>query len=102
MVRAKGVWGEGASQARPSLAWPRSKIVDTVKLGYVQQDRFAKDDERIVWECISGGAETILLGSREVNTRAYVAGFNFSGTDQQKQIKILSGGERNRVHLARA
>jgi ATPase subunit of ABC transporter with duplicated ATPase domains len=76
------------------------KIGDTVKLGYVRQDRFAPDDERTVWECISGGSETITLGSREVNSRAYVARFNFSGTDQQKQVKILSGGERNRVHLA--
>ena len=76
------------------------KIGDTVKLGYVRQDRFAPDDERTVWECISGGSETITLGSREVNSRAYVARFNFSGTDQQKQVKLLSGGERNRVHLA--
>ncbi len=76
------------------------KIGDTVKLGYVKQDRFAPDDERTVWECISGGAETVSLGNREVNSRAYVARFNFSGTDQQKKIKVLSGGERNRVHLA--
>ena len=75
-------------------------IGDTVKLGYVQQDRFAPDDERSVWECVSGGLDMITLGAREVNSRAYVARFNFSGTDQQKQIKILSGGERNRVHLA--
>ncbi len=76
------------------------KIGDTVKLGYVQQDRFAPDDKRSVWECISGGSETIMLGQREVNSRAYVARFNFSGTDQQKSIALLSGGERNRVHLA--
>jgi ATP-binding cassette ChvD family protein len=76
------------------------KIGETVKLGYVKQDRFTPDDERTVWECISGGAETVTLGSREINSRAYVARFNFSGTDQQKQIKILSGGERNRAHLA--
>lgn len=76
------------------------RIGDTVKLGYVRQDRFAPDDERTVWECISGGNETIALGNREVSSRAYVARFNFSGSDQQKQIKHLSGGERNRVHLA--
>ncbi|MDO8493939.1 MAG: energy-dependent translational throttle protein EttA [Deltaproteobacteria bacterium] len=76
------------------------KIGETVKLGYVNQDRFAPDDKRTVWDCISGGGEVIMLGSREVNSRAYVARFNFSGTDQQKQISVLSGGERNRVHLA--
>jgi len=76
------------------------KIGDTVSLGYVNQDRFAPDDERTVWECISGGSEMVTLGSREISSRAYVARFNFSGTDQQKQIKILSGGERNRAHLA--
>ncbi|MDP2600964.1 MAG: energy-dependent translational throttle protein EttA [Deltaproteobacteria bacterium] len=76
------------------------KIGETVQLGYVNQDRFTPDDKRTVWECISGGGETISLGSREVSSRGYVARFNFSGTDQQKQISILSGGERNRVHLA--
>lgn len=76
------------------------KIGDTVKLGYVDQNRFAPDDNRTVWECISGGAETITLGQREMNSRAYVARFNFSGSDQQKYISLLSGGERNRVHLA--
>ena len=75
-------------------------IGETVKLGYVQQDRFSPEDERTVWECISGNAEVISLGNRDINSRAYVARFNFSGTDQQKQIKVLSGGERNRVHLA--
>ncbi len=75
-------------------------IGDTVKLGYVDQDRFAPDDARSVWECISGGAETVTLGQREVPSRAYVARFNFSGSDQQKSISLLSGGERNRVHLA--
>lgn len=75
-------------------------VGDTVKLGYVKQDRFAPDDKRSVWECISGGSETIALGTREINSRAYVARFNFSGTDQQKSISVLSGGERNRVHLA--
>ncbi len=76
------------------------KIGDTVKLGYVKQDRFSPDDSRSVWECISGGSETITLGQREIPSRAYVARFNFSGADQQKQISLLSGGERNRVHLA--
>ncbi len=75
-------------------------IGDTVKLGYVDQNRFAPTDARSVWECISGGSETIALGNREVNSRAYVARFNFSGSDQQKAINALSGGERNRVHLA--
>ena len=76
------------------------KVGETVKLGYVDQDRFASDDKRTVWECISGGTETIALGQREVNSRAYVGRFNFSGSDQQKPISVLSGGERNRVHLA--
>ncbi|MFA5799440.1 MAG: energy-dependent translational throttle protein EttA [Candidatus Peribacteraceae bacterium] len=76
------------------------KIGDTVKLGYVDQDRFAPGDSRSVWECISGGLDQIQLGQHEVNSRAYVSRFNFSGTDQQKQISLLSGGERNRVHLA--
>ena len=75
-------------------------IGDTVKLGYVNQDRFAPDDKRTVWECISGGLDNMTLGTREVNSRTYVARFNFSGTDQQKQISLLSGGEKNRVHLA--
>lgn len=73
---------------------------DTVKLGYVDQNRFSPDDKRTVWEVISGGKDVIQLGKREVNSRAYVARFNFSGSDQQKSINVLSGGERNRVHLA--
>lgn len=76
------------------------KVGDTVNLGYVDQNRFSPDDKRTVWECISGGNETIKLGNREVNSRAYVARFNFSGSDQQKPISVLSGGERNRIHLA--
>lgn len=76
------------------------KVGETVKLGYVDQNRFAPNDTRTVWECISGGGETIRLGTREINSRAYVSRFNFSGTDQQKQISVLSGGERNRIHLA--
>ncbi|MBI4412119.1 MAG: energy-dependent translational throttle protein EttA [Deltaproteobacteria bacterium] len=76
------------------------KVGETVKLGYVDQNRFDVNDKRTVYDCISGGHEMIQLGNREVNSRAYVARFNFSGTDQQKPISVLSGGERNRVHLA--
>jgi ATP-binding cassette ChvD family protein len=73
---------------------------ETVKLGYVDQDR-TLDGNKTVWEVISDGNDTIRLGKVEVNSRAYCARFNFSGTDQQKKVKDLSGGERNRVHLAR-
>ncbi len=76
------------------------KVGETVKLGYVDQNRFSPDDKRSVFDAISEGKENIALGNREVNSRAYVARFNFSGTDQQKQLCSLSGGERNRVHLA--
>ncbi|MEX5219879.1 MAG: energy-dependent translational throttle protein EttA, partial [Nitrospira sp.] len=76
------------------------KIGDTVKLGYVDQDR-TLDGTKTVYEIISEGQDTIKLGKAEVNARAYCARFNFSGTDQQKKVKDLSGGERNRVHLAR-
>ncbi|HKY62891.1 MAG TPA: energy-dependent translational throttle protein EttA [bacterium] len=77
------------------------KIGETVKLGYVDQNRFsATDDKKTVYDVVSGGLETLKLGNREVNARAYLARFNFSGTDQQKPISVLSGGERNRVHLA--
>jgi ATP-binding cassette ChvD family protein len=76
------------------------KVGETVKLGYVDQNRFAPTDTRTVWDCVTGGAEVIKLGIREINSRAYVARFNFSGSDQQKPINVLSGGERNRVHLA--
>lgn len=75
-------------------------VGETVELGYVRQERFSMEDTRTVWEVISEGNETIALGNREVSSRAYVARFNFSGTDQQKPINVLSGGERNRVHLA--
>jgi len=70
-------------------------------LAYVDQSRETLDPEKTIWEEISGGQETILLGNRQVNSRAYVARFNFSGTDQQKRVGGLSGGERNRVHLAK-
>ncbi|HKQ35888.1 MAG TPA: energy-dependent translational throttle protein EttA [Nitrospiraceae bacterium] len=76
------------------------KIGETVKLGYVDQDR-SLDATKSVYDVISGGHETITLGKAEVNARAYCARFNFAGTDQQKKVKDLSGGERNRVHLAR-
>ncbi len=77
------------------------RIGDTVVLGYVDQSRDALADEKTVWEEISGGADVIELGRRSVQSRAYVAGFNFRGTDQQKRVGQLSGGERNRVHLAK-
>jgi sulfate-transporting ATPase len=73
----------------------------TVKLAYVDQSRAALDPNKNVWEEISGGQEQIPLGDRLVNSRAYVARFNFAGPDQQKKVGMLSGGERNRVHLAR-
>jgi ATP-binding cassette ChvD family protein len=73
----------------------------TVVLGYVDQSRDTLDADKTVWEEISGGEETITLGPRKMNSRAYVAGFNFLGADQQKRVGDLSGGERNRVHLAK-
>ena len=77
------------------------RIGDTVKLSYVDQGRDILASEKSIWEIISEGHDTIELGDREVNSRAYVARFNFSGSDQQKKVGNLSGGERNRVHLAR-
>ncbi len=76
------------------------RIGETVKLAYVDQSR-TLDPNKTIWEEISGGADLLKLGNREVNSRAYVARFNFSGTDQQKKVGALSGGERNRVHLAK-
>jgi energy-dependent translational throttle protein EttA len=76
------------------------RVGETVVLGYVDQSRNL-DPEKSIWEEITGGAESLKLGSREMNSRAYVARFNFSGTDQQKKVGMLSGGERNRVHLAK-
>ncbi|HUE83722.1 MAG TPA: energy-dependent translational throttle protein EttA [Pyrinomonadaceae bacterium] len=73
---------------------------ETVMLGYVDQSR-ELDAQKSIWEEISGGADQLKLGTREVNSRAYVARFNFSGSDQQKKVNMLSGGERNRVHLAK-
>lgn len=77
------------------------KIGETVKLAYVDQSRDVLDPEKTIWEMITEGQDPINLGKREVNSRAYVARFNFSGSDQQKKVGLLSGGERNRVHLAR-
>ncbi len=76
------------------------RIGDTVKLGYMNQSRESLDPEKNIWETISGGADDIKIGDRKVNSRAYVSRFNFSGTDQQKKVGTLSGGERNRVQLA--
>lgn len=76
------------------------RVGETVKLGYVDQSRDALDDDKTVWEEISGGNDMIALGKRDVQSRAYVGWFNFRGGDQQKKVGQLSGGERNRVHLA--
>ena len=76
------------------------KVGETVKLAYADQSRSSLDPGKNVWEVISGGADTVRLGRQEVNSRAYVARFNFTGPDQQKKVSELSGGERNRAHLA--
>jgi ATPase subunit of ABC transporter with duplicated ATPase domains len=77
------------------------RIGETVALSYVDQSREALVGERTVWQEISdGGRDTVLVGKREVNSRAYCAAFNFRGADQQKKVRDLSGGERNRLHLA--
>ncbi|MCE5210354.1 MAG: energy-dependent translational throttle protein EttA [Deltaproteobacteria bacterium] len=77
------------------------RIGETVKLAYVDQSRDSLDPDKNIWEMISDGQDIIPIGSRQINSRAYVSRFNFSGTDQQKKVGTLSGGERNRVHLAR-
>ncbi len=77
------------------------RLGETVELAYVDQSREDLDPEKTVWEEISGGQEQITVGDRSVNSRAYVAGFNFKGTDQQKKVAKLAGGERNRLHLAK-
>ena len=77
------------------------RVGDTVKLGYVDQSRDKLDDKKNVWEEISDGLDVIDLGGIEVNSRAYTGAFNFKGSDQQKKVGLLSGGERNRVHLAK-
>src|SRR5207249_3312992 len=81
--------------------FPTRRSSDLVKLAYVDQSRDVLDANKTVWQEISDGLDTVQLGSREVPSRAYVARFNFSGSDQQKRVGNLSGGERNRVHLAR-
>ena len=77
------------------------RLGDTVDLAYVDQSRDALDPDKTVWEEISEGYDHIKVGDREMNSRAYVAGFNFKGSDQQRKVGVLSGGERNRVHLAK-
>jgi ATPase subunit of ABC transporter with duplicated ATPase domains len=77
------------------------KMGDSVQLGYVDQSRDTLDGKKTVWEEISGGLDQLQLGKREINSRAYCAAFNFKGADQQKKVGQLSGGERNRVHLAK-
>jgi sulfate-transporting ATPase len=77
------------------------RIGETVKLAYVDQSRDQLDPEQTIWQAISEGQDTVWLGTKEVNSRAYVGKFNFSGSDQQKKVGLLSGGQRNRVHLAR-
>ncbi len=77
------------------------ELGETVELAYVDQSRDALDAEKTVWEEISEGYEQIKVGDREMNSRAYVSGFNFKGSDQQRKVGTLSGGERNRVHLAK-
>jgi energy-dependent translational throttle protein EttA len=77
------------------------RIGETVKLSYVDQSRDSLDPEQTIWQAISDNQDTIWLGTKEINSRAYVGKFNFSGTDQQKKVGLLSGGQRNRVHLAK-
>ncbi len=77
------------------------RIGETVKLGYVDQSRDVLDPNKTIWQEITGGQEQVQLGKMLMNSRAYVSRFNFGGTDQQKKVGVLSGGERNRVHLAR-
>jgi ATPase subunit of ABC transporter with duplicated ATPase domains len=77
------------------------KVGESVKLGYVDQSRDALDNNKTVWEEVSGGNDIIYLGKREINSRGYCSTFNFKGADQQKKVGMLSGGERNRVHLAK-
>jgi len=88
-----------AGQEKPDSG--EIKMGETVKLAYVDQSRDSLDPNKSIWEAISDGQDTVMIGSREVNSRAYVGRFNFSGQDQQKKVSLLSGGERNRVHLAR-
>jgi ATPase subunit of ABC transporter with duplicated ATPase domains len=77
------------------------EIGESVKLGFVDQSRDALDNNKNIWEEISGGLDVLVVGGREIPSRAYVSSFNFKGADQQKKVGQLSGGERNRVHLAK-
>ncbi|CAN5459635.1 energy-dependent translational throttle protein EttA [soil metagenome] len=77
------------------------KVGETVKLSYVDQSRDALDPNKTIWQEVSGGTDIMIVGKREINSRAYVGSFNFKGADQQKKVGLLSGGERNRVHLAK-
>jgi ATP-binding cassette ChvD family protein len=77
------------------------RVGETVKIAYVDQSRESLDGEKLVWEAISDSRDIVVLGNREIPARSYAAAFNFKGSDQQKRVKDLSGGERNRVHLAR-
>jgi ATP-binding cassette ChvD family protein len=88
-----------AGQEKPDKGTLR--VGDSVTLGYVDQSRQSLDDNKTVWQELSGGLDKIMLGKNEVNSRAYCARFNFSGQDQQKKVGALSGGERNRLHLAK-
>jgi ATP-binding cassette ChvD family protein len=88
-----------AGQEKPDTG--AVKLGDTVKLGFVDQMRDDLNPNKTVWDEISGGSDLLKLGTKEVNSRAYCARFNFTGTDQQKKVGVLSGGERNRVHLAK-
>ena len=77
------------------------RVGETVKLAYVDQSRDDLKPDDTIWQAISGGTDVMMVGKREINTRAYVGSFNFKGGDQQKKVGLLSGGERNRVHLAK-
>ena len=88
-----------AGQEQPDSGTLR--LGDTVELAYVDQSRAALDGEKTVWEEITGGVDRMQLGKRDVSSRQYVSSFNFRGSDQQKRVKDLSGGERNRLHLAK-
>ena len=79
----------------------RIELGDSVDIAYVDQLRDDLNPDATVWEEISGGEETLSVGNREMNSRAYCARFNFKGSEQQQKVGILSGGERNRVHLAK-
>jgi sulfate-transporting ATPase len=79
----------------------RLDLGETVKLAYVDQSRDALDPDKTAWEEISGGMDEIEVGDRKMNSRAYASGFNFKGSDQQRKVGSLSGGERNRLHLAK-